>query len=127
VGLQTVFWTVAEALNLAWKAELFKKSPINFSNFKRYSPQNQADDKEKSAAVKDSNHVSKASSSGSAPPAKAPVQRQNNPYVKPGGDNCYHCGGKGHRSNVCSTRKVAKVAEGLDGDDEHPDEEDEYT
>ena len=126
MGLQTVFWTVAEALNLAWKAELFKKSPINFSNFKRYSPQNQADDKEKSAAVKDSNHVSKASSSGSAPPAKALVQKQNNPYAWPSSDNCYRCGGKGHKSNVCPSRRVAGVAEGLDGDDVQLDEEDEY-
>lgn len=85
MGLQTV-WIVVEASNLALKVELIEKSPIDFSNFERYSLQNNTDDKENSAATKDSNHVSKASSSSSAPQHKAPVQKQNNPCMKPTDD-----------------------------------------
>ncbi|CAJ2671722.1 unnamed protein product [Trifolium pratense] len=126
MGLQTV-WTVGKASNLALKAELLEKSLRSFSNFRRYSPQNNVDDKEKSAATKDSNPVNKAGSSGSAPQGKAPVQKQHNPYAKPTGDTCYHCGGKVRRSNVCPSRRVAGVVEEKDDDDdEHPANEDEY-
>jgi hypothetical protein len=126
MGLQTV-WTVAEASNLALKAELLETSPRSFSNFRRYSPQNNVDDKEKSARTKDSNPVSKAGSSGNAPQGKNPTQKQNNPYAKPTGDTCFHCGGKGHMSNVCPSRRVAAVLDERDDDDEReqPDE-DEY-
>ncbi|PNY16528.1 geraniol 8-hydroxylase-like [Trifolium pratense] len=126
MGLQTV-WTVGKASNLALKAELLEKSLRSFSNFRRYSPQNNVDDKEKSAATKDSNPVNKAGSSGSAPQGKAPVQKQHNPYAKPTGDTCYRCGGKVRRSNVCPSRRVAGVVEEKDDDDdEHPANEDEY-
>ncbi|MCI93036.1 hypothetical protein A2U01_0114334, partial [Trifolium medium] len=44
--------------------------------------------------------------------------------AKPTGDTCYRCGGKGHRSNVCSSRRVTGVVEERD-DDEQPVDEDE--
>ncbi|GAU31033.1 hypothetical protein TSUD_214690 [Trifolium subterraneum] len=120
-------WTVAEASNLALKAELLEKSPRSFSNFRRYSPQNNIDDKEKSATTKDSNPVSKADSSGSAPQGKNPTQKQNNPYAKPTGDTCFRCGGKGHMSNVCPSRRVAAVLEErVDDDEREQPDEDEY-
>ncbi|CAJ2652834.1 unnamed protein product [Trifolium pratense] len=125
MGLQTV-WTVAEASNLALKAELLEKSPRNFSNFRRYSPENNVDDKEKSATTKDSNPVNKAGHSCNAPQGKTLVQKQHNPYVKPTDDTCYRCGGKGHRSNVCPSRRVAGVVEERDDDDEHLADKDEY-
>jgi len=130
MGLQTV-WTVAEASNLALKAELMEKSPRNFSSFRKYSPQNNTEssgDKEKSAAVRDSTPGNKATgSSSSAPQGKAPAQKQNNPYAKPTIDTCFRCNGKGHRSNVCPSRRVAAVVGERDDDDEteQPDE-DEY-
>ncbi|PNX59776.1 hypothetical protein L195_g051590 [Trifolium pratense] len=71
MSLQTV-WTVAEASNLALKAELMEKSPRNFSSFR------------------------------------------NN--------------GKGHRSNVCPSRRVAAVVGERDDDDDETEQldEDEY-
>ncbi|CAJ2646166.1 unnamed protein product [Trifolium pratense] len=89
---------------------------------------NNVDDKEKSAETKDSNPVNKAGSSGSAPQGKASVQKQHNPYAKPTGDTCYRCGGKGHRSNVCPSRRVTGVVEERDDDDddEHLADKDEY-
>ncbi|PNX60952.1 hypothetical protein L195_g060432, partial [Trifolium pratense] len=43
-------------------------------------------------------------------------------------DTCYSCGGKGHRSNVCSSSRVVGVVEERDDDDyEHPVDKDEYT
>ena len=130
MGLQTV-WTVAEASNLALKAELIEKSPRNFSSFRKYSPQNNnesSSDKEKSAAAKDSTPGNKATgSSSSAPQGRASTQKQNNPYAKPTIDTCFRCNGKGHRSNVCPSRRVAAMVGERDDDDktEQPDE-DEY-
>lgn len=129
MGLQTV-WTVAEASSLDFKAELMEKSPQNFSSFRRYSPQGNFDstgDNEKSAAPKESNSENNGGSS-SEQQNKEPVQKQNNPYAKPSGDTCYRCNGKGDRSNVCPTRRVAAVVEGdvveLEGEnDEYADVE----
>jgi hypothetical protein len=132
MGLLTV-WTVAEASNLALKAELMEKSPRNFSSFRRYSPQNDSEstiDKAKSATTKDPNPGNKTiGSSSSVQQSKATIQRQNNPYVRPTGDTCYRCHGKGHRSNVCPSRSIAAVAKERGGDDEreqHTADEDEY-
>jgi hypothetical protein len=132
MGLLTV-WTIAEASNLALKAELMEKSPRNFSSFSRYSPQNNSEtttDKVKNAATRDPNPGNKTiGSSGSAQQSKAPIQQQNNPYVRPTGDTCFICNGKGHRSNVWPSRRVAAVADERDADDEREQptvDEDEY-
>ncbi|XP_058784512.1 uncharacterized protein LOC131659322 [Vicia villosa] len=124
MGLQTV-WTVAEACSLALKAELMEKSPRNFSSIERYSPQSNcesAGDKEKNATSRDSNLGNKgASSSSSVQQGKAPIQRPNNPYARPAIDTCYHCNGRGHKSNVCPTRRVATVVEEREEDEERED------
>ncbi|XP_057250722.1 uncharacterized protein LOC130591424 [Beta vulgaris subsp. vulgaris] len=127
MGLQTV-WTVAEASNLTLKAEQIEKSPRNFSSFKRYSPQSSFEfnsEKEKSAVNKESGSAPKVGSR-SVSQGKAPAQKQNNPYVRPSGDTCYHCNGKGHRSNVCPTRRVTAVLEGGEDGGEFEGENDEY-
>ncbi|CAM8944685.1 unnamed protein product [Rhodiola kirilowii] len=86
MGLQTV-WSVAAASSLALKAKLMERNPREFQAFPRSvgSPS--------------------GSSDGSHPNHKA-VQRPPNLYTKPSGDKCYRCGGQGHRSNVCPTRRT---------------------
>uniref|UniRef100_A0A803M747 CCHC-type domain-containing protein n=1 Tax=Chenopodium quinoa TaxID=63459 RepID=A0A803M747_CHEQI len=79
-------------------------------------------DNDKNAATKD--NPGNKSSSSSAQQGKATLQKQSNPYAKPRGDTCYRCNGKGHRSNVCQTRRIAAVVEG-DGE-ELGRENDEY-
>ncbi|KMT17812.1 hypothetical protein BVRB_2g033510 [Beta vulgaris subsp. vulgaris] len=111
MSLQTV-WTVAEASNLALKAEQIEKSPRNFSSFKRYSAQSSFElnsEKEKGAINKESGSAPKVAPS-SAPQGKAPAQKQNNPYARPSGDTCYRCNGKGHRSNLAMNTIVAAKA-----------------
>ncbi|XP_058769117.1 uncharacterized protein LOC131642988 [Vicia villosa] len=132
MGLQTV-WTVAEASSLALKAELMEKSPRNFSSIRRYSPQSNFDsagDKEKNATSRGSNPGNKgASSSSGVQQGKTLIQRQNNPYVRPSIDTCYRCNGRGHKSNVCPTRRVDVVMEEREEDEEREDltvENDEY-
>src|SRR4051812_27832616 len=124
MGLQTV-WTVAEASSLALKAELMEKSPRNFSSIERYSPQSNWEstgDKEKNATPRDSNLENKgASSSSSVQHGKAPTQRPNNTYARPAIDICYRCNGRGHKSNVCPTRRVAVVVEEREEDEERED------
>ncbi|XP_045792157.1 uncharacterized protein LOC123886936 [Trifolium pratense] len=88
--------------------------------------ENNVDDKEKSATTKDSNSVNKAGNSGNAPQGKTLIQKQHNPYVKPTDDTCYRCGGKGHRSNVCPSRRVDRVVCERDDDDEYLADKDEY-
>lgn len=39
------------------------------------------------------------------------VQKKINPYTKPSKEICYRCNGRGHRSNVCPTRRVIGVVE----------------
>ncbi|XP_020887735.1 uncharacterized protein LOC110230088 [Arabidopsis lyrata subsp. lyrata] len=130
MGLQTV-WTVQEASSLALKAELIEKSSRGFSSFRRSAPQNNfdsTDDKEKNAIIKDSNFGNKgagsAGTSTSNRQEKAPILRQSNPYAKPSGDKCYRCGGQGHISNVCPSRKIVALIE-EEEEDEH-EEDNEY-
>ncbi|XP_058774997.1 uncharacterized protein LOC131649250 [Vicia villosa] len=124
MGLQTV-WTIAEASSLALKAELMEKSPRNFSSIERYSPQSNCEstgNMEKNVTSRDSNLGNKgASSSSNVQQGKTPIQRPNNPYARPSIDTCYHCNGRGHKSNVCPTRRVAAVVEEREGDEERED------
>ncbi|KAI5407589.1 hypothetical protein KIW84_053734 [Lathyrus oleraceus] len=98
-----------------------EKSPQNLSCF-RHSPQNKfelAGEKEKSVATRDSNSGNKGTSSPSGvQQGKTPVQRQNNPHVIPTRDTCYHCNGRGHKSNVFPTRKDVVIAKEREWEEE---------
>lgn len=109
-----------------------EKSPRNFLPF-RYIPHNNFESvggKENSVTIRDSNLENKRTNTPSGVQyGKTPIQRQNNPYAKPTGDTCYHCNGRGHKSNICPTRKVYVVAEEREKKEEivgHVVENDEY-
>ena len=114
MGLQTA-WTVTEATSLALKAELMEKSPRSLSNTPSYSPPDnteQTSDKEKGPTTREPNFGNKGASSSS--------QKTTNPYVKPSGDKCFRCGGQGHRSNVCPSRRTAAILnEGIEEEEEN--------
>ncbi|XP_024199958.1 uncharacterized protein LOC112203192 [Rosa chinensis] len=139
IGLQTV-WTVAEASNLALKAELLEK-PSQASSFQRYNYQRSPDlvnastDKGKAlqqntgSASRASNPPSKwtgSSSSSSGAPNRAPNQRLTNPYARPTTDVCYRCNKPGHRSNVCPERRQSTLIDDYDEDEEEVGRGDEY-
>src|ERR1044072_6592730 len=114
IGLQTV-WTVAEASSLALKAELQEKSPRIFSFNRKYSNSSTIETAtEKNLVNKDPylNPGTKGATSSKA----------TNPYLKPSGDKCFCCGGQGHRSNVCPSRKTAAVMHEETEDEEEEDE-----
>ncbi|KAL9682751.1 hypothetical protein QQ045_014559 [Rhodiola kirilowii] len=132
MGLQTV-WSVAAASSLALKAEAMERAPRNFQPFRRFPPQGAAeigDDKGKNVMVKEpyarNKSITGPSSDNSASPQpnRGAAQKAPNPYTKPSGDKCYRCGGLGHRSNVCPTRRTVAILE--ERESYEPDEEDEY-
>ncbi|KAL9673075.1 hypothetical protein QQ045_029328 [Rhodiola kirilowii] len=68
--------------------------------------------------------VGPSGGSGSPQPNRGAVRKPPNPDTKPFGDKCYCCGGQGHRSNVCPTRRTTAILE--EGETEQHDEGDEY-
>ncbi|KAL9669776.1 hypothetical protein QQ045_007325 [Rhodiola kirilowii] len=132
MGLQTI-WSVAAASSLVLKAEAMERVPQNFQSFRKFPPQGAAeigDDKGKNVVVKEqyagNMRIAGPSSgnSGGPQPYRGAAQKAPNPYTKPSGDKCYRCGGQGHRSNVCLTRRTVVILE--EGETYEPDEEDEY-
>ncbi|KAI5443820.1 hypothetical protein KIW84_012461 [Lathyrus oleraceus] len=88
------------------------------SGFKE-SLQNNMGEKEKSLATRDSNLKNNGINIPSnIQQGKALVYRKNNPNAKSTGDMCNHCNGRGHRSNVCLTRRVIVVAEEMEEEEE---------
>ncbi|XP_040362675.1 uncharacterized protein LOC121049417 [Rosa chinensis] len=136
IGLQTVH-TMAEASNLALKAELLEK-PSRASSFQRYNYQRSTDlvnsstDKGKTTlqktegAFRASNPPFKGVGSSSGAQNRAPNQRFNNPYARPTGDVCYRCNKPGHRSNVCPERRQTALIGEYDEDEEEGGRGDDY-
>ncbi|KAL9688581.1 hypothetical protein QQ045_033004 [Rhodiola kirilowii] len=131
MGLQTV-WSVAAASSLALKAELMERNTRGFQTFPRCPPQGTSEavgGKEESVVVKEQSTERKSvgspsGSSGGFHPNHGAVQRPPNPYTKPSGDKCYRCGGQGHRSNVCPTRRTVALLKERDAEEHN--EGDEY-
>ncbi|KAJ9542314.1 hypothetical protein OSB04_028820 [Centaurea solstitialis] len=112
IGLQTA-WTVAEASNLAMKAELMEKNAP--STYRRY-PGQTSTDTSSSNPDKGNNVVTRPSPRNSDPPqtttpAKPTASKPANPYAKPTGSNCFRCGEPGHRSNECNQRRTTALVE----------------
>ncbi|CAN0824516.1 hypothetical protein LINGRAPRIM_LOCUS1705 [Linum grandiflorum] len=114
--LQTV-WTVSEASTLALKMELMEKSLKNFSSIKRFPPQEYSDvaiDKDKDVGPNEPNNTESTS-------RKAMNPKPANPYARSTSDKCLCCGGQGHKSDVCSSRRTIAILNeesGEDGDNE---------
>ncbi|CAN0920105.1 hypothetical protein LINGRAHAP2_LOCUS31842 [Linum grandiflorum] len=114
--LQTV-WTVSEASTLALKMELMGKSLKNFSSIKRFPPQEYSDvaiDKDKDVGPNEPNNTESTS-------GKAMNPKPANPYARSTSDKCLCCGGQGHKSDVCPSRRTIAILNeesGEDGDNE---------
>ncbi|CAN0917643.1 hypothetical protein LINGRAHAP2_LOCUS30429 [Linum grandiflorum] len=119
--LQTV-WTVSEASTLALKVELMEKSPKNFSSIKRFPPQEYSDvaiDKDKDVGPNEPNNTESTSGKGMNP-------KPANPYARSTIDKCLCCGGQGHKSDVCPSRRTIAILNeesGEDGDNEYAEVE----
>ncbi|KAJ9537524.1 hypothetical protein OSB04_030257 [Centaurea solstitialis] len=124
IGLQTA-WTVAEASNLAMKAELMEKNAR--STYRRY-PGQTSTDASSSNPDKGNSVVTRPSPRNSdpprtTPPAKPTALKPANPYAKPMASKCFRCGEPGHRSNECNQRRTTALVEG-DQDDEEGEYDD---
>ncbi|CAN0887631.1 hypothetical protein LINGRAHAP2_LOCUS15640 [Linum grandiflorum] len=121
-----IVWTVIEASTLALKVELMDKSPNNFSTFKRFPPQESYDvaiDKEKDVGPTEPNSSTKSTSGVcSSNPNKGVNPKPANSRLT--SDKCSCCGGQGHKSNVCPSRRTIAILNeesgaGEDGGDEY--------
>ncbi|CAN0846753.1 hypothetical protein LINGRAHAP2_LOCUS4606 [Linum grandiflorum] len=121
--LQTV-WTVSEASTLALKVELMEKSPKNFSSIKRFPPQEYSDvaiDKDKDVGPNEPNNMENTSGVSISNPNKGMNPKPANPYARSASDKCLCCGGQGHKSDVCPSRRTIAILNeesGKDGDNE---------
>ncbi|CAN0908819.1 hypothetical protein LINGRAHAP2_LOCUS25484 [Linum grandiflorum] len=109
--LQTV-WTVTEASTLALKVELMEKSPNNCSSIKRFPPQEYSDvaiDKEKDVGPNEPNNTESTSGVSISNPNKGRNPKPTNPYARPMSDKCLCCGGQGHKSDVCPSRRTIAI------------------
>ncbi|CAN0836930.1 hypothetical protein LINGRAHAP2_LOCUS1645 [Linum grandiflorum] len=109
--LQTV-WTVSDASTLALKVKLMENSPKNFSSIKRFPPQEYYDvtiDKEKDAGPKEPNSTESTSGVSISNPNKGMNPTPANPYARSTSDKCLCCGGQGHKSDVCPSRRIIAI------------------
>ncbi|CAN0863144.1 hypothetical protein LINGRAHAP2_LOCUS8633 [Linum grandiflorum] len=117
--LQTV-WTVTEASTLALKVELMEKSPKNFSSIKRFPPQEYSDvaiDKDKDVGPNEPNNTESTSGVSISNPNKGMNPKPANPYARPRSDKCLCCGGQGHKSDVCPSRRIIAILNEESGED----------
>ncbi|CAN0880048.1 hypothetical protein LINGRAHAP2_LOCUS13433 [Linum grandiflorum] len=117
--LQTV-WTVTEASTLALKVELMEKSPKNFSSIKRFPPQEYSDvaiDKDKDVGPNELNNTESTSGVSISNPNKGMNPKPANPYARPRSDKCLCCGGQGHKSDVCPSRRIIAILNEESGED----------
>ncbi|CAN0852338.1 hypothetical protein LINGRAHAP2_LOCUS5290 [Linum grandiflorum] len=117
--LQTV-WTVTEASTLALKVELREKSPKNFSSIKRFPPQEYSDvaiDKDKDVGPNEPNNTESTSGVSISNPNKGMNPKPANPYARPMSDKCLCCGGQGHKSDVCPSRRTIAILNEESGED----------
>ncbi|CAN0852748.1 hypothetical protein LINGRAHAP2_LOCUS5410 [Linum grandiflorum] len=121
--LQTV-WTVTDASTLALKVELMEKSPKNFSFIKRFPPQEYSDvaiDRDKDVGPNEPNNTESTSGVRISNPNKGMNPKPANPYARSTSDKCLCCGGQGHKSDVCPSRRTIAILNeesGEDGDNE---------
>ncbi|CAN0923295.1 hypothetical protein LINGRAHAP2_LOCUS33497 [Linum grandiflorum] len=117
--LQTV-WTVTDASTLALKVELMEKSPKNFSSIKRFPTQEYYDvtiDKEKDVGPKEHNNTESTSGVSISNPNKGMNPTPANPYARSTSDKCLSCGGQGHKSDVCPSRRTIAILNEESGKD----------
>ncbi|CAN0886041.1 hypothetical protein LINGRAHAP2_LOCUS15259 [Linum grandiflorum] len=117
--LQTM-WTVTEASTLALKVELMEKSPKNFSSIKRFPPQEYSDvaiDKEKDVGPNEPNNTESTSGVSISNPNKGMNPKPANPYARLTSDKCLCCGGQGHKSDVCPSRRTIAILNEESGED----------
>ncbi|CAN0912393.1 hypothetical protein LINGRAPRIM_LOCUS698, partial [Linum grandiflorum] len=117
--LQTVC-TVTEASTLALKVELMEKSPKNFSSIKRFPPQEYSDvaiDKDKDVGSNEPNNTESTSGVSISNPNKGMNPKPANPYARSRSDKCLCCGGQGHKSDVCPSRRTIAILNEESGED----------
>ncbi|CAN0906889.1 hypothetical protein LINGRAHAP2_LOCUS24501 [Linum grandiflorum] len=117
--LQTL-WTVTEASTLALKLELMEKSPKNFSSIKMFPPQEYSDvaiDKEKDVGPNETKNTESTSGVSISNPNKEMNPKSANPYARLTSDKCLCCGGQGHKSDVCPSRRTIAVLNEESGED----------
>ncbi|CAN0920640.1 hypothetical protein LINGRAHAP2_LOCUS32151 [Linum grandiflorum] len=117
--LQTV-WTVTDASTLAMKVELMEKSSKNFSSIKRFPPQEYSDvaiDKEKDVGPNEPNNTESTSGVSISNPNKGMNPKPANRYARPTSDKCLCCGGQGHKSDVCPSRRTIAILNEESGED----------
>jgi hypothetical protein len=117
IGLQIV-WSVAEAQNLALKAELMERAKKPFYSSNDRGRQNPILDR---AVIP---FKGGESSKTFERTGNTNQNQRSNPYAKPTGDICYRCKKPGHRSNVCPERKRVNLVENEGENDEEEENRD---
>ncbi|XP_061993791.1 uncharacterized protein LOC133711705 [Rosa rugosa] len=126
IGLQ-VIWTLAEAMNLAFKAEtLLAKTKFNQQTTMGYRKNWAESSTSKGLQIKEPSkeqHIRIETSGGDRGKATVPFRKQGQPggfgdYAKPRGEKCNRCGIPGHTSDKCTQRKGLHYVEEYEDDEE---------
>ncbi|XP_024172047.1 uncharacterized protein LOC112178066 [Rosa chinensis] len=126
IGLQ-VIWTLAEAMNLALKAEtLLAKTKFNQQTTMGYHKNWAESSTSKGLQIKEPSkeqHIRIETSGGDWGKATVSFRKQGQPgglgdYAKPRGEKCNRCGIPGHTSDKCTQRKGLHYVEEYEDDEE---------